>query len=110
MTVNISEVNELSDELIAALVTDDNPRARAYGRLLATEMPALLQRYMNEETERSTAPEIILDAVVRLAVTVVSSYLTSSSEESALWAIRELGRLFVFYGEGHQRSLRAGGG
>lgn len=109
MTVDVSKPNKVSDELIEALVTHNDEGARAYGRLLATEIPDLMERYMNEETGRSNTPEIMLDVVTRFFASTVSSYLSASSEEAAFYAIEWLGKLFLHHSVAHQRALRIGG-
>ena len=89
---------ELSDELIAQLVTSENVGARTYGRLLATGMAASIEDWLNAEVRRGTQEADIMVAVVSLSANTIGSlllqkvtrYLPVEQQQEALAPVLEL--------------------
>lgn len=66
---------EKSDDLIVECVTNDDPRARALGRLLATNMDEVFRDFVNAELERGTTHDSMLQAMEMFFAGLVNSYI-----------------------------------
>jgi hypothetical protein len=74
-------VHELSDEMIANLLTSPLPIERAKGRLLATGVIDTLRQFINHEKERNTSVGTVMMALTEVSAMIIGSVVAQSAKD-----------------------------